>query len=133
MDYYVDADGNSLGYFNYDPGIPGAQRVPPPDDARDRWDGAQWIPSPEAARDRFKSQRAEAVSQITVTIDGGMVFDGDERSQERMARAITALAADETTLWVLADNTAVTVTREQLRAALRAAGQTQTELWVMPS
>lgn len=85
---------------------------------------------------KAKSLRAEAVSKITVEVDG-LVFDGDETSQDRMTRAITmftssGLPADTTTAWVLADNTVAQVTIDQLTQALLLAGQKQTELWVKP-
>lgn len=83
-----------------------------------------------------KAERADAVSKITVTVDG-MVFDGDETSQERMARTITAAVAtgedmNATTTWVLADNTVAQVSITQLAQALRAAGEQQTALWTVP-
>lgn len=83
-----------------------------------------------------KAERADAVSRITVTVDG-MVFDGDEVSQERMARTITAAVAtgedmSATTTWVLADNTVEQVSIKQLAQALRAAGEQQTKLWTVP-
>lgn len=83
-----------------------------------------------------KAERADAVSRITVTVDG-MVFDGDETSQERMARTITAAVAtgedmSATTTWVLADNTVAKVSIKQLAQALRAAGEQQTQLWTVP-
>ena len=83
-----------------------------------------------------KAERATAVSRITVTIDG-MTFDGDETSQERMSRTITAAVAtgedmSATTTWVLADNTVAQVSIKQLARALRAAGEAQTSLWTVP-
>ena len=83
-----------------------------------------------------KAERAEAVSKITVTVDG-MVFDGDEKAQDRMARAITMFQAnnlpvDYQTDWVLADNTIAKVTVTQLSQALLLAGQAQTALWTVP-
>lgn len=83
-----------------------------------------------------KAERAEAVSKITVTVDG-MEFDGDETAQDRMARAITMfqannLPADTVTTWVLADNTVAEVTVAQLSKALLLAGQAQTALWTIP-
>lgn len=80
---------------------------------------------------KAKEQRAEAVNQITVEVDG-MVFDGDEVSQERMSRSIVALDDGETIIWVLHDNSIANVTKEQLKMALRLAGQKQTELWTKP-
>lgn len=83
-----------------------------------------------------KAERANAVSKITVTVDD-MVFDGDEISQERMSRTITAAVAtgedmSAITTWVLADNTVAQVSIKQLAKALRAAGEAQTELWTVP-
>lgn len=97
-------------------------------------------PSPEEIEKmelaKAKQERAEAVSKITVEIDG-MVFDGDEVSQERMSRTVVAAAAtgetgDATTTWVLHDNTIAQPTISQLARALRAAGEAQTKLWTMP-
>lgn len=89
----------------------------------------------EAMR-QAKASRSDAVSRITVEVDG-MMFDGDEKSQDRMSRAITmftssGLPADTTTAWVLADNTVAKVTIDQLTQALLLAGQKQTELWTIP-
>ena len=85
---------------------------------------------------KAKAERAAAVASITVTVDG-MVFDGDETAQERMARTVTAAAAtgasmDDTTTWVLHDNTVAQVSIRQLASALRLAGEAQTALWVVP-
>ena len=83
----------------------------------------------EAAYQQWKTQRQAAVDAITVEVDG-MVFDGDEMAQTRMARAVTA--ADsllETTEWTLADNTVAKVTAQQLKTACRLAGEAQTRIW----
>ena len=90
----------------------------------------------EQALAQAKAERAEAVAALTVLVDG-MVFDGDEKSQERMARTVTAATAtgesmDATTTWVLHDNTVATVTIRQLATALRMAGEAQTALWTIP-
>ena len=90
----------------------------------------------EVALLNAKAERAKAVASITVEVDG-MVFDGDETAQDRMARAITMFQAsnlpdDYTTAWVLADNTVAQVTVNQLAQALLLAGQKQTELWTKP-
>lgn len=92
--------------------------------------------SEEAELVRLRAERAEAVSKITVEVDG-MVFDGDETSQDRIARTITAATSagygpDDTTTWVLHDNTVAEVTIKQLSEALLAAGLKQTELWIIP-
>ena len=84
------------------------------------------------ALEHAKAERAAAVASITVEVDG-MVFDGDEKAQERMARAVSmADSLDEETEWVLADSTVAIVTAAQLRRACRAAGKAQTALWVKP-
>lgn len=82
-----------------------------------------------AAYQQWKSERQAAVDAITVEVDG-MVFDGDEVAQTRMARAVTAADhLSETTEWTLANNSAVTVTVQQLKTACRLAGEEQTRIW----
>ena len=109
---------------------------------RGDWYEVVAIPAPtpeeqqQALMEQKKALRAEAVSKITVEVDG-MVFDGDEKAQDRMARAITMfnannLPADTVTPWVLADNTVAEVTVAQLSQALLLAGQAQTALWTIP-
>lgn len=85
------------------------------------------------ALEEAKRYRAAQVAAITVEVDG-MVFDGDEPAQNRMARAITAADASglDTTEWVLADNTVATVTKAQLQEALTKAMQAMAALWVVP-
>ena len=78
-----------------------------------------------------KAERSEAVSNITVWVDG-MEFDGDEESQQRVARSILALGDDEIMSWVLHDDTIAQVSKSQLKEVLRKAGQKQTELWTVP-
>lgn len=90
----------------------------------------------EQALKQAKTERAAAVAALTVEVDG-MVFDGDEKAQERMARTVTAATStgasmDDTTVWVLHDNTVATVTIRQLATALRMAGEAQTALWTIP-
>ena len=80
---------------------------------------------------KAKIERAEFVSKIVVTVDG-MPFDGDETSQDRMARSCVALNDGETVQWVLADNSIAQVTKQQLRMALRLAGEAQTAIWADP-
>ena len=84
------------------------------------------------ARVAFKSSRSAAVESIKVAV-GDKVFDGDETSQTRMARAIVAMTDTETTIWVLANNTPVQVTKDELTEALRLAGEAQTQAWVQPT
>ena len=101
-------------------------------------------PTPEEIAEREKAEalaqakkeRAEAVSRLTVTVDG-MVFDADETSQNRMSRVVAgaqALGIDQSTtqVWVLADNTVATPTVAQIAQALKLAGEKQSELWIVP-
>ena len=81
---------------------------------------------------KAKAERAAAVASITVEVDG-MVFDGDEKAQARMARAvIMAESPEEQTEWVLHDDSVALVTAAQLKRACRAAGKAQTALWTVP-
>lgn len=105
----------------------------------DFWDGVVFTPpapSPEAIEAAYATRRLERtllVSRIKVTTSSGKTFDGDETSQMRMARAIIALQATgtPTTPWVLADNSAVSVSAAELAEALALAGAAQTALWVL--
>jgi len=88
------------------------------------------------ARELFKQERAKAVAATVVLVDidenTAYLFDGDETSQTRMARAMVTMTDTDVTPWVLADNTPVLVTKAQLAVALRKAAEEQTRLWVMP-
>lgn len=98
-------------------------------------------PTPEELEARAlaeaKAERADAVSKITVEVDG-MVFDGDEEAQTRMGRTVAAAVALGVDLdtykqtWVLADNTVAEPTIKQLVRALKLAGEAQTALWTVP-
>lgn len=133
--YFVDANGKYLGEFGPGAAAPSnSKEVPlPPQDARQKWSGTEWLTCDEVERDLFKQQRIEAVARIQVTTASGRVFDGDETSQGRMARAILGLQAQPegaTVQWVLSDNTAVDVGAAELQEALTLAGLRQTELWL---
>lgn len=80
------------------------------------------------ARTIFKLNRQKQVESLTVEVDG-MVFDGDEISQGRMARAAFTMLEGESIGWVLANNEQVMVTKEVLTQALRLAGAKQSQIW----
>lgn len=89
--------------------------------------------SADQLRDEWKARRAAAVEAISVTTATGNTFDGDEVSQGRMARAVIALQAagpDSTVNWILADNTVIQATADELLEALAMAGAAQADLWV---
>lgn len=99
---------------------------------RQDWETEEQARQASEALSRAKAERARAVDALTVEVDG-MIFDADEKAQERMSRAVNmADSLDEETEWVLADNTVAVVTAAQLRRACRTAGKAQTALWVKP-
>jgi len=82
------------------------------------------------ARTMFKKGRTEQMNNLTVEVDG-LVFDGDETSQNRFIRAITILVGDEEMPWTLANNEVVMVNQTTLKKVLVAAGQEQSAIWQM--
>ena len=106
-----------------------------------KWDclNGKWpeeVPLPPPTEEQlylqWKAERQQAIDNIKVEIDG-LLFDGDEVSQSRMARAFAlADSPDETIRWILADNTVTQVTADQLRRAAREAGRVQEALWIPP-
>lgn len=91
------------------------------------------LPTPPKSREELKAERQVKVDAIKVTATSGKVFDGDETSQTRMARAIVGMQAAQapTITWVLADNTPAQVTVAELTEALILAGQAQAAVWVI--
>lgn len=90
-------------------------------------------PTPEQLYQQWKAQRQAAVDSIVVVTTAGNAFDGHELAQARMARAIMIANPEETTPWILADNTVVQVDVGELSEALRLASLRQTELWIPPA
>jgi hypothetical protein len=86
-----------------------------------------------AAREAAKAARTAAVEAIKVTTADGRVWDGDEVSQGRLARAIIALSTGlaPSVTWVLADNSVIQATAAELTEALVLAGQAQAAIWVI--
>lgn len=82
--------------------------------------------------DSNKLAKERLVSRIKVTTSTGKVFDGDEKSQDRMVRAINiaTITGDTTTQWKMADNTVVDVTLEELKEAIALAGQEMSRIWL---
>lgn len=94
---------------------------------------AQAVVEQQLIREEAKQARQSTVDAIKVTVLTGKVFDGDETSQGRMARAIIGLQATglPSITWVLADNTSTQVTLAELTEALCLAGARQGELWTL--
>lgn len=87
-------------------------------------------------RQKRKQLRAEKVNKIVVTVyrdKTRMTFDGDEDSQRRMFMHAQRMRANNTPTirWVLADNSEVNVTVEELEQALDLAMEQQEELWFL--
>jgi len=97
--------------------------------------GGVIVPKPASTktRDQLKQERDAAVAAIKVTTQAGNTFDGDETSQGRMARAIIALSTGlaPSVTWVLADNTVIEATSNELVEALALSGMAQAALWVI--
>jgi hypothetical protein len=72
------------------------------------------------------------VESILVEVGTGKVFDGDEKSQDRMMRAINiaAISGITETKWKLADNSVQTVTLEELKEALVLSGIEMSKIWL---
>lgn len=89
------------------------------------------------AKTQAKAKRSEAVGAIVVEV-GGLKFQGDEDSQNRMARAVVSTLARGDNLasvkvnWRLADNSQHEVTVAQLAQALARARAQQDALWPLP-
>lgn len=89
-------------------------------------------PAPQPTLADLKNARTNLVKSIVVTTSAGHAFDGDEDSQNRMARAIAGMDDTDTMLWVLSDNALITVNKTELREALRLSGIAMTTIWMAP-
>jgi hypothetical protein len=89
-------------------------------------------PTLEQLRDAAKTGRQATVDAITVAV-GDKVFDGDEVSQGRMARALRVadITGQTSCTWVMHDNIAATVTKDELSMALALSMQAQANVWVI--
>lgn len=85
----------------------------------------------------WKKARETKVANIEVSLDNckgldgsienGVIFDGDETSQNRLSRAMMAGVA--TVLWTSKNNKVYELTTAQLGQILLKAGQAQTAIW----
>lgn len=126
-------DADPAGRFH-----PSIEWLPCPDDVAigDAYDIHGFGPPPAQTREEAKVVREINVARIRVTTTAGYEFDGDEVSQNRMARAILGLsaAAPGTTInWTLADNTVIQADVAELTEALMLAGATQAAMWGLPT
>lgn len=86
--------------------------------------------TPEEILANAKTNRQELVNRIVVTTASGKKFDGDEKSQDRMTRAIVSMDDNQTINWVLADNTVSAIKKAELKEALLLAGAEMANIWV---
>ena len=82
----------------------------------------------EATYQDWKQERQNKVDNIEVTYNS-IVYQGDELSQTRIARAISAMSDTETIDWVSKDNSIQTLNKVDLSAILKEAGIKQTQIW----
>ena len=76
-----------------------------------------------------KASRTILVESIEVKYNG-IIYQGDETSQDRMSRAINGLPDDiATILWKAKDNSSHELTRLDLKEILFLAVQEQTRIW----
>ena len=68
-------------------------------------------------------------TDVTVTIDN-IVLSADTTSQNRMARAILVMEEDETIQWLSNDGTVVTLSKSQLKQALKTAFNNEINNWI---
>lgn len=77
----------------------------------------------------YKIDRQLLVDNIEIEYNG-VVYQGDETSQDRMSRAINGLPDDTSTVyWKAKDNSKQELNRIQLKEILYLAGQEQTIIW----
>lgn len=78
---------------------------------------------------QIKNNRTTLVENIEVEYNG-VVYQGDETSQDRMSRAVNGLPNDTTTIsWKAKDNSSQELNRLDLKEILFLAGQEQTRIW----
>lgn len=91
-------------------------------------------PTAEELLAEKKRLRTATVGAITVTTTSGKVFDGNEKAQDRMARAVIAagITGQSECTWVLANNVPTTVTLAELKEAMALSLQAMGAVWVAP-
>ena len=87
---------------------------------------------PPPPPDTTKYEKEEKIKALQIEITSGAVFDGDEISQARMARAIqiAEITGQTSTEWKMADNSIMTITLDELKDALASAGRAMSDIWL---
>ena len=90
------------------------------------------VPTPEEIQqglyNQWKSERQSKVDNIEVELNG-VIYQGDETSQTRIARAVSVMEDTDTTMWVAKDNSVNELSKADLKYILKEAGTKQTLIW----
>lgn len=86
--------------------------------------------SAEQEQRRLDKLRRQALVDGIVVQVHGLNFQGDEISQGRMLRRADTMQEGSSTSWVLADNSIVPVTKEQLRLAAKLSVEEMNRIWL---
>lgn len=123
-------------YYIEDPSIlSGFNTVVLPDDfeigKQDYVNGAI-VPNADYISIASKLDKESSVSKLTVTTTSGKIFDGDEKSQDRLLRAVNIanITGELTTIWKLANNEIVVVTLDEIKEALTLASREMSRIWL---
>ena len=77
----------------------------------------------------WKAERQSKVDNIEVELNG-VIYQGDETSQTRIARAVSVMEDTDTVIWVAKDNSENELSKADLKYILREAGTKQTLIWI---
>lgn len=93
---------------------------------------AQYTPEQLASRQlsEMKSLRDSSVKAIRVTLANGITLDGDEKSQERLARAVMVMGDEELAPWIDADNNLQSLSKSDVLEGLGLAGREMSRIWI---
>ena len=77
----------------------------------------------------YKIIRQNIVDNIEV-IYNEIIYQGDEKSQDRMSRAVVGMDDYDTIEWKAKDNSKVVLLRSELKQILKLSGIEQTKVWL---
>lgn len=77
---------------------------------------------------QWKAERQLKVDNIEVELNG-VIYQGDETSQTRIARAVSVMEDTDTVMWVAKDNSVNELSKADLKYILKEAGTKQTLIW----
>ncbi len=138
--YYIDKDGRFAGEGE-SAELPSNATNQKPNTQNDVWNAKkqEWITpkEPQKTKEELKKEKLKELNkQRQAELDIAKVsyknnlYDADEVSQSRMARALLALGEDDKQFWITADDKMVELTKADFREILRLAGVNQTRIWV---